>query len=85
MMKFLVKRKDDGRVARIEIEEVDGAMIYDLLEASKSPLQFDQDAILCAYSEGDSKALSETTYLSDIKEIKLLIIKVYKKFLLNIN
>ena len=78
MMKLLVKREDDGRVARIEIEEEDN-MIYDLLQESKTLLQFDQNAILCAYPEGESKVLSEATPLSDLKGIKLLIIKDKKQ------
>ena len=58
-LKLLVKREDTGKVNRIEIEE--DKQIFDLLEASKASLRFEEDAILCVYRQGDKEqeAISE--------------------------
>ena len=72
-MKFLVKREDTGRVARIELKE--DQQVYDLLEASLVPLKFDKDAILCVYADKDNNVLGEATLLSEVKNIEMFVVK----------
>ena len=73
-MKFLVQRGADGKTARIEIEDED-AQVHDLLEASRAPLKFSEDAALKAYREGEKKHIHVSTNLTELKDVKLLIIK----------
>ncbi len=49
-LKFVVKREDTGKLARIEIEAEN--QVFDLLGLSRLPLNFDEDAILYMYREG---------------------------------
>ena len=46
-LKLLVKREDTHNVHRIKTEK--DKQIFDLLEASKASLNFEEDAILCVY------------------------------------
>lgn len=73
-LKFLVKREDTGRVDRIEIGE--NKQIFDLLEASKAPLKFEGDGILCVYRDGDveKNIISEAFYLREMADPKVVLI-----------
>ena len=66
-LKLLVKREDTHKVHRIEIEK--DKQIFDLLEASKTPLNFEEDAILCVYRQGDKEqeAISEAFYVREME------------------
>ena len=63
-LKFVVKRQDTGRLAQIEIEAE--KQVLNLLELSRSPLKFDEDAILCMHREGEDDNVSEVTKLNEI-------------------
>ena len=58
----MVKREDTGRLAQIEIEGE--KQVLNLLELSRSPLKFDEDAILCMHREDHD--VSEVTNLNEI-------------------
>ncbi|XP_028397396.1 uncharacterized protein LOC114521179 [Dendronephthya gigantea] len=76
-LKFVVKREDTGRLARIEIEAKN--QVFDLLESSRLPLNFEKDAILCMRREGDDNDVNEVTNLNEIADSKVIWI-VKKKF-----
>ncbi|CAB4033485.1 Hypothetical predicted protein [Paramuricea clavata] len=71
LQKFLVKRKDTGKVSRIEIEE--DKQIFDLLELSRVSLKFDEDAMLCMYRDGEEKILTEAAYIREIVDPKVIL------------
>ena len=76
-LKFVVKREDTGKLARIEIEAEN--QVFDLLGLSRLPLNFDEDAILYMYREGDDDNVSEVTNLNEIANPQTIWIVKEKK------
>ena len=69
-LKFLVKREDTGKLARIEIKAE--SQVFDLLELSRLPLGFDKDAILCMRREGEDNDANEVTNLNEMTDSKAI-------------
>ena len=73
----MVKREDTGKLAPIEIEAEN--QVFDLLELSRSPLKFDEDAILCMHREGEDENVSEVTNLNEIVNPQIIWVVKEKK------
>lgn len=66
----MVKREDTNKLARVEIEAEN--KIFNLLELSRSPLKFDEDAILCMHREGEDENVSEVTNLNEVAHPQII-------------